>query len=238
MTKKGSLTIIFGIAFVFIMMASSFTAVHASTPANTLPTPLENILQAMHPNATATELNQIRTQWANQLAINQQHAPDSRSAFAPAFVPSGGCYFGTIVKPEHYLGGQIIGQPSVILGPADNVYCELLAPGLNDFAAICGTWTSATAHGQIYSHVLLSHGAATWGTLGNYLICLASNDIDADPRTWPFIGYVNVQGETSYWAYTGYSSSSYTYWNFGVWTAGGQVLSNDIYLDSVWAQYT
>jgi hypothetical protein len=40
----------------------------------TLPDFLEKILEALHPNATSTELNQIRTQWANQIALNQEHA--------------------------------------------------------------------------------------------------------------------------------------------------------------------
>jgi len=238
MKKKHSFMIASGVVLMFFMLVSNFVVVHATPATNTtLPDFLERILEASYPNATSSQLDQIRAEWANQLLIDQEHAPGSAEGMASPMIGerSGAC-LATVDKVEHTDAGQLIGQASAMTGWQDNVMCELFTPNYNDMIAVEGAMSSSLAWGQVYAY-----GCQTWGSqwyTGNYILCYASNSESLPHTQWTFIGYVQFVELSGNCYFIGYTAASYKYMSFGCMNMGGQDAYNDIYVDCGWTSFT
>ncbi len=239
MKRKSSFVFAFGILAILtllasgsIVLASPITNTGNSNSTKALPNFVENILEQLHPNATDAELNQIRTQWANQIELSQQHAPNAAQSLSPMMTPGvGGSYLTNPVGTECILGGYIQGQPSVMTGTSDGVMVVQNTPGYGDRTNIYGPMSSSNAGGYVYARGCLT----PWSSYGNYLMVFATNDINnPDPNSWTFINYAQFSGLTPYWNYIGYTGSAFRYWNFGCWAAGGSDPTNVIAIDCVW----
>ncbi|MGA3111234.1 MAG: hypothetical protein ABSE15_04285 [Candidatus Bathyarchaeia archaeon] len=242
MVRKSFFTLAFGVSLILILIGTASVSL-AQTVANTtssatLPPFLEKFLEALHPNATAAELNQIRIQWANQNAHNQERIKETNGAvlsFSPLALQGGMNFMGSVV---HWWtdGTGVVAAPYEIVGPPDGSGTEFFTPHLNDEAFDVGLMDSSTSYGDVYLHTQLG---PTWAYgPGNYVIVLASNNPWAPFGDWSYIGWkqVTVEWPNWQWLWIGYT------WEYGItfssvavcaWNAGQNDAWNDFFVDSV-----
>ena len=235
MKKKFSVFLVCEGALVLLLLVGNLSNVHAATTNVTLPDFLEKILEAMYPNSTYTQLNPIRAEWANQLAITQEHAPGAAEGLSPLYTPGqGGSCLTTPVYNECLYGGYIVGQGppyNAVAGIADDVMAVECTPSYGERTNLWGQMSSPNAGGYIYARGSL----AWWAQTGNYLMVFATNNITShDPSSWAFLGYGQFTSNVPYWNYLAYNSTSYKYMDFGCWAAGGSDPTNNIAVDCVW----
>jgi hypothetical protein len=230
--KKHSFLIISGLVLAFLMLAGNFVSVHATTNATnaTLPDFLEKLLEQLYPNATSAELTQIRTEWADQLLIDQEHAPNATGGLSPMYTPGqGGSHLITPVSKEVVYGGEIEGQPNAIAGTEDGVMVQQIS-GLNEMTNLYGNMSSVNAGGAIYCAGEIGPFAGT----GNYLMVWGTNNYDGTPGCWTFIGYGQYTSTYENWVYLGYTSTAYKDMSFSTDGEGGVDPTNTIACDCVW----
>jgi hypothetical protein len=221
------------------MLASSLEAVHASSISSnaTLPDFLEKILESLHPNATSTELNQIRTQWANQIALRQKRIAETNGAvlsFSPLNALTGMNFMAAVLRWWAY-GTGFVAAPTQLVGAPDGYGTEFVTRNIGDEAFDIGRMTSLTSHEDVYLHTQLG---PTWQYgPGNYVMVFASNDPNAPMGSWTFINYrqVTTTWPNWQWLYIGSTMQGQTfgYVTVACWSAGGLDMYNDIFVDSV-----
>lgn len=221
---------------VLLLLTSNFSITSASPAINTpLPDFLEKILLLLHPNASLTELNQIRLQWANQIRLNQERITSTNGAVQHFSPMTGSSYLSSVVYTYMYGTGAVY-NPNAIVGLIDYNFARLYTPNLDDEAFIIGQMTSANA-GDVYFVSKLGPTGAQH--TGNYLIGFGSNDPYAPMGQWNFIGYAQITWPY-YWpkapyVYIGTASQTFRYIAVCAWAAGGLDPYNDVLVDCIWA---
>jgi len=222
----------FCLAFVFILSANCLYAVHAELNSNiTLPNYVEALIKAMHPNATAAQLTQYRIEWAKQLALNEEHAPDASGA-SDGFSPMLTTYRVNVLQTEVTGQGQVINPLYVRYAP-DGYCCEETTPQSGDMAANMGEFNVGVAYGGTVSAYI----GNTWTALlhnpdnENYIGVWASNNRYTPWENWQPIGMAHITSGLS-WVYIGYTPSAYEYWDIGCICSGYDTY-NDMIIDSM-----
>jgi len=225
--KNSIITVVYGVAFVLLLLASNFGVVLAKPEtAETLPDFLERLLLIIYPNATPDELNLKRIEWANQLKMNEEYL---KAASQPSI--RGAHYYMTWADEEHWGGGVVYDEDNIVgLGPDGNI-ARLYTPYVGGVANIFGEMSSPYAWGYVYAYA--AERGRRYDGKDNYVICMASNDLYAPPEEWTFLGYKKITSTDPTWWYIAYTTNQYQYWCFGCNAMGGDCMYNYISIDCV-----
>jgi hypothetical protein len=226
MQKKKSMVITAcGLTLAMLLITSNFGVIFAQTENNvTLPDYLERLLQSIYANATKAELDQKRIEWANQEKINEEH----RKTASP---PSGkdAHYYMINADVEYWGDGMVYNEDNIIGSAPDSAIAKLYTPYVGGVANIFGEMSSSDAWGYVYAYAA-EYGQRYDGK-DNYLCVMASNDLNAPPEEWAYLGYQKITSTTPDWCYIAYTSNEYQYWCFGVNAMGVDCMYNYISID-------
>ena len=225
-----------GIGFALLLLVSNFGAVLAKPETNvTLPDFLEKVLLSLNPNATSAELNLKRTEWANQLKMNEEYlkkAPQSPlSVNTIKSTTIGAHYYMIWADKESWGGGIVYDEDNIVGSGPDSYIARLYTPYVGGVANIFGEMSSPYAWGYVYAYA--AERGRRYDGKDNYLIVYASNNLSAPPGEWTFIGYKKITSMDPTWWVIGFNPNSFRYWCFGCNAMGGDCMYNYISIDCV-----
>ncbi len=176
------------VAFIVIMFTASLNAVHATLIiSSALPDWLEKQITLMYPNASSTQLDQVRTQVSEQIALNQKRIAETNGAvlnFKLSTITSGSC-MSQYLYNEAWNGG-VVYNPANLEDLVDYTYAEFYTPNLNQTAAIVGQMSSTNAGGDVYIASKLGPNGA--GHTGNIFNVWVSNS-SAQYGDWRYLRF-------------------------------------------------
>lgn len=186
----------------------------------------------MYPNATDSQLAEIRAQWAEQIRLKEARIVETNGAVLnvqPSITRGTSC-ITSIVKEEPLQGGQLTGA-SYIIGVEDNLYTRFLTTGPNQGSGLSAKLSGINASGDVY--VRAKYGQTGAGKQ-NYIIVWGGNStIDWN---WVPIGYTQISSSSADYYYIGPvgAGKAYNYTSIGTNSMMNIYDYNDVMVDWVW----
>ena len=212
---------------IFIGAATAY--VQSSDNNKVLPDFIEGSIRVMYPDASDEKLAEVRAQWIEQLALNEQRiAETNRAVLKPN--PTRGCaYMNTFIRVEDFSGGTTT-NPRNVLGISDGSFARFYTPNAGQCATVVATASTATT-GDTY---VVGYRSST--STGQYAIVYGSTSGNAG--TWQGIGYAKISSTGTNLYFVGYAGTAYSHLAVGCNTyMGGLSTYNDFYLDCVYIYY-
>ncbi|MCL2288117.1 MAG: hypothetical protein FWC33_02910 [Candidatus Bathyarchaeota archaeon] len=194
---------------------------------------IEASIVSMNLNASEAELEKIRAECAEQLAINEKHRPKTDHIDLKTFRarPSND-YMASFSGTTTSGNGSVLSPQNVAGGANGNSawFQASYVSGVSATAYVRGPLTGGgAATGSIYVATWL--GSSGSALTGNYVLVWGSNSSASGP--WTSLGQVQVTSTTPTAKYVGYTSSTWAYVMVGTATMGGSAMGSNLFIESV-----
>jgi hypothetical protein len=217
---------------VLLLLACSLRVASATSTVDTkdsvLPDFLERLLDSHSVGASASELKQTRTQWAEQLERNQDVIKATGGAvldFSP-LDSQATSYLASVEYTSPYESYGYIENAECMLGDyMDTNYAHLHTDGWNQNPsnpmggeAFASGYMSEYAGGNVYVYAKAGPHTGSDPPWKNIVMVFASNDINTDFLQWDLIGYASVRNNVPAYVYIGTAEQYYACFAIACWT--------------------